>query len=370
MQQKTYNTLEEAQDVILQQNPKNIFLVTGRKSFESSGAKSKISKLLSKNITQFYDFSPNPKLEDVKRGIEEYKDSNANLIIAVGGGSVMDMAKLIKGLATEKDPQQSILDNKISGSNVPMIAVPTTSGSGSESTPFAVVYVEGKKYSLQHDTLLPDEIVLDATLTDSMSPKQTAITGMDALAQSIESYWSVNSTEESKSYSDRAIKLTLENLGNTVNNPNDVSRKNMLTAANLAGKAIAIAKTTACHAISYPMTSHFGVPHGQAVALTLGEVLEYNSKVSEDDCIDGRGVEYVQSTMNELLSLLGVANASDGNKKIKNLMQSIGLETELSKLGVDNLQIILQEGFNPQRMKNNPRRLTLEGLSGILKEIK
>jgi len=98
MQQKVYDTLEQAQEAILALDNRSMFLVRGRNSFSLSGAEKRLERVLAGNVTQFYDFSPNPKLEDVKRGIEEYNRSNANLIIAVGGGSVIDMAKLIKGL--------------------------------------------------------------------------------------------------------------------------------------------------------------------------------------------------------------------------------------------------------------------------------
>jgi len=363
MQQKIYNTLEEAQEAF---TSKNIFLVTGKKSFESSGARERLSL---GNYTYFNDFSPNPKLEDAIKGIELYRKSNPDLILAVGGGSVIDMAKLIKGLASEADIKNSITTNRITGSNVPLISIPTTSGSGSESTPFAVVYINGFKYSLQHDTLLPNEVVLDPSLTYSLPREQTAATGMDALSQSIEAFWSVNSTTESKQHSRVAIPLILDNLEQAVNNPTNSNREAMMKASNLAGRAIVIAKTTACHSISYPITSHFGVPHGHAAALTLGEVLVYNSLVSESDCIDSRGITYVQNTMQELFSLLKVQNAPDGNKRITDLMQSIGLETQLSKLA-NHPEIIIKEGFNPQRMKNNPRKIEENDLRKILDKLK
>jgi len=359
MSQKVYKTLGKFQRETISEGHADVFLVTGKNSFYQSGAYEMIP-----HAKKFYDFSSNPKIEDVIKGIEIFNSISPSpeLIVAIGGGSVIDMAKLIKGLCQEKNPEKSIKENRLGNiADRRMIAIPTTAGSGSESTPFAVVYLNGKKYSLQHEKLLPDEIVLDYTLTKSMSPRLTAVTGMDALSQAIEAYWSINSNGESKQYSRDAMDLILSNLETAVNHPTNESRKGMLLGANLAGKAIAIAKTTACHSISYPITSNFGIPHGHAVALTLGEILEYNSQLDKD-CNDSRGSDYVKKTISELPVTKDL---------IHDLMKDIGLETRLSDLGIDkkDIGLIVKEGFNPQRMKNNPREITRDDLRKILEEI-
>ena len=145
-----------------------------------------------------------------------------------------------------------------------------------------------------------------------------------------------------------------------------------MQAANLAGKAINISKTTACHAVSYPITSHFGVPHGHAVTLTLGKMFVYNSHVSDQDCLDSRGVNYVCKVMEDLCKMLGVDSSDKAEKKIHDLMDRIGLKKSLGELGINNkgLEIILNEGFNPERVKNNPRRLTRDKLRKMLQEIR
>ena len=306
MTQIFYRDLNEAQDSILREDPKNIFIVTGRNSFKNSGAKRKLERLLTIPHTQFYNFSPNPKLEDLKKGIELYKTSNPDYIVAVGGGSTIDMAKLIKGLSNSHDIKSAIINGqKAEIDNVRILAVPTTSGSGSESTPFSVVYIGGTKYSLQSNQILPDGVVLDFKLSLSMSRKLAAITGFDALSQAIESYWSVNSKEESQNYSLKSIELILENLKDSVNNSDQNSRREMMLAANLAGRAIAITKTTAPHALSYKITTEYSVPHGHAVALTLREFIEKNYEVNDDNCNDSRGSDYVKKNLNRLYTALG-----------------------------------------------------------------
>jgi alcohol dehydrogenase class IV len=165
----------------------------------------------------------------------------------------------------------------------------------------------------------------------------------------------------------------INNLPAAVNYHSKESRGAMAKASHLAGKAINISKTTACHAVSYPITSYFNVPHGHAVALTLGQMLVYNSHITEEDVLDKRGVNYVKEIINEIVNLLGLDTVKEAAKKIENLMIELRLSTKLSQLGIkteDDIQAIIQRGFNPDRVKNNPRRLTEEALRKILEEIR
>ena len=370
MEQRTYTLLEDAQKAILERNPKSIFLVTGNGSFTNSGAERRLQYLLGRNVTRFNRFTTNPDIRDVERGIRLYNQVQPDYVVTVGGGSVIDMAKLVRGLANVSHPEEHLREGKpIDTTNVPLIAIPTTSGSGSESTPYAVAYINGLKYSFHHNSNVPDEIVLDPTLTKSLPIKQTASSGFDALSQAVEAYWSVNSTDESKQHSKKAIGLVLNNLEKVVSCSDDLySRKAMMIAANEAGKAIAIAKTTASHAISYSMTSRFGIPHGHAVVLTLGDILEYNAGVSEKDCVDSRGVDYVKTTMSEIVDMFKAKTPEEAKERIKILMRSVGLKTTLKEVGVSDVDTIIRE-VNLQRLKNNPRKLEEKDLRNILRLI-
>lgn len=379
MQQEYFGSgsINKLDEILAQENPSKIFLVTGKNSYFSSGAKQKIEPTISSyQYVRFSEFSPNPKIEDIEKGIEIYKREGCDLVIAIGGGSVIDTAKAISVFSVNpKVPTDYIVKGQpLTHPNAPFIAIPTTSGSGSEATHFAVIYINKVKYSLKHkEFLFPDYCIIDPELTHSLSPQITAHTGLDAFSQAIEAYWSVDSTEETKRYAGEAIKLILNNLEITVNNPTSESRIVMAKASNLAGKAINISKTTACHAISYPITSYFGIPHGHAVALTLGEILVYNNSVTEEDCLDLRGIEYVKENMLGLINLLNVFSAEEAKEKIQNLMKNIGLATKLSNLGIESdkdIDIILKNGFNQEKVKNNPRKLTKTELGIILKRIK
>ncbi|MBS3127842.1 phosphonoacetaldehyde reductase [Candidatus Woesearchaeota archaeon] len=364
--------------------PKKIFLVSGKGSYIKSGAQAILGDILSRyDVFHFNDFGINPKAEEIVKGIKELDKSRCELIIAVGGGSVIDTAKSINILAANKESHTGNLaedilgyisgKKKITSKGKLLIAIPTTSGSGSEATKFAVIYIEKTKYSLEHEFMLPDHAIVDPQFTMSLPKAITASTGMDALCQAIESYWSVSSTDESRRYAKKAIKIALKNLEKAVNHPSEGSRDAMSKAAHLAGKAINISKTTACHAISYPITSYFNVPHGHAVALTLASMLIYNSQVAEDDLSDNRGVAYVRKVIDELAELIGTKNVEDAAKRMTELMEKIGLKTRLGELGIrneDNIDIIIKNGFNPSRVKNNPRILTEESLRGILESLK
>lgn len=369
--------IESVGQVVRDLDARNVFLVTDRVSFGPCGAEEKLTAALSEfNVTSFSDFDPNPHVEDVRKGMVLFTDAEPDVVIAVGGGSVIDMAKLINFFGSaELDPEVYLADKRLHGTRdgCPLIAVPTTAGTGSEATHFAVLYVGHTKYSVAEECILPDVVVMDPRLTLSMPKYVTASTGMDALGQAIESYWCVNSTEESKAFARKAIGLIIPALPAAIENGDIESRQAMAEGANLAGKAINISKTTAAHAVSYPITSFFGIAHGHAVGLTLPSMLVYNAGATEDDTTDVRGADYVSEVMSELVGMLSADTPAGAADTLNKLMTRIGLETRLSALGVrtdDDIQTILDNGFNPARVKNNPRLLTREALERMLNLIR
>lgn len=369
-----YDSYKKLYGILEDFSPEKIFLITGKKSYFLSGAKNLLSEFIDKyNYFRFYDFETNPKLKDLINGIKIFGKEKCDIIIGVGGGSVMDIAKSISILATQQGDLEEFIKGKISlrERQIPSIMIPITAGTGSESTHFSVIYIDKIKYSLAHESLLPDFVILDPVFTENLPPYITACTCMDALCQAIESFWSVNSTIESRTYSKQAIELIISNITKNVNNPDRVSREKMLIASNLAGKAINIAKTTAAHAVSYPITSYFNVPHGHAVALTLPHFIEFNYDISLENLQDSRGVKFVKDRMNELFDILEVKTANKAKDKLLSIMKEVNLEKKLSKLRINrnNIDIIIENGFNPQRMKNNPRLVTEKNLRNLLKKI-
>jgi alcohol dehydrogenase class IV len=359
MVQETYigdNSINNLKDVVDRISPNSIFVVSGKRSYESCGAKKKIEELLSKyTLIRFYDFEENPKIEDVARGINLYNSNDCDLVIAIGGGSVIDMAKLIKSLSGVDDYNKAVINSSVWQTDTKLIAVPTTSGTGSEATHFAVVYLDKVKYSLAHTSILPDISILDAQFTYSLPKYLTAITGLDAFSQAIESLWSVNSTKESVLDSMKAIEIIWNNLENAVAGDN-TARDRMSLASYLAGKAINVSKTTAPHAISYSFTSYNNIPHGHAVAITLPFFIEYNSAVNIDDCNDRRGVPYVKNMFRELFGIFSVNNGTEARFKVECFIRNLGIDIELGKLNLTSKDVdFALRNINFERLSNNPR---------------
>lgn len=367
-----FKSIKNLETFLSRRRARRIFLVTGNRSYGLSGAKRILKEMLkSYDVFHFHDFSVNPKLEEVKRGVVLFRKKKYDMVIAVGGGSAIDMAKLINILAFQKGPALGYIKKRrhISQKGKPLVAIPTTAGSGSEATHFAVVSVDKVKHSAAHEYLLPDMAIVDPQFTMRLPSCITASTGMDVLCQAIESYWSINSCAESKWYAKKAIKLVMRNLVKSVRNPTRDSRLNMAKAALLAGKAIRITKTTAPHAVSYPITSYFGVPHGHAVSLTMPAFLVYNYEVGGKENLDKRGVLYVKRMIEEISRLIGCDSPYEARYKILRLMKEIGLTETLAGSGIKKRADIqkIAAGFDIERAANNPRMITRKNLKRLIK---
>jgi alcohol dehydrogenase class IV len=308
----------------------------------------------------------------VQRGIESYHEFEPDVVIALGGGTAIDLAKLIGTFAVQKGTSHPLHSRKIAMGlasieimGKPMMAIPTTAGTGSEATHFAVVYVDGEKFSVAHPTLLPTYAVVDSTLTESLPKRITAATGLDAFCQAIESIWAVAATEESIGYALEAARLAFNNLEAAVNAPTPQARRAMCRASHLAGKAINITKTTAPHALSYFLTSRYGVPHGMAVATTLPALLVFNAGVTDDDCADPRGATAVRERIAQILDVLSTDSVDNACLAIFRLRLQIECPALEEIVATDDL-ITVVDSANIQRLSNNPRRASREQLIEVL----
>lgn len=338
---------------------KQVLLVCG-KSFDQL----KIKKYLQdKNIIRFSDFSPNPDYKSVVKGIKIFNDNKCNAILAIGGGSAIDVAKCIK-LFSGMNPSADYLQQKIKSNEVSLMAVPTTAGTGSEATRYAVIYKEGKKISVTHDSAIPDTVFFDPELLDSLPLYQRKATMLDTFGHAIESYWSVNSTDLSKEYSEKAIKLFLTNWKEFILSDKK-AQENMLMASNIAGKAINITQTTAGHALSYELTTLYGISHGHAVALCISKLWSYMLKHNKN-IRDERGKEYVQDTFLSLARLMGCKSAPEASDKFQNLIYELDMQYPIGKQ--DDIKILC-ESVNEERLKNNPIELKYEDINQIYSEI-
>lgn len=314
-------------------------------------------KNINNNITIFNDFTSNPKYEEIKKGVDLFKKNHSDKIISIGGGSSIDVAKCIK-LFSSSDDNNDFLLNKFNYNNIMHIAIPTTSGTGSESTQIAVIYYNGNKRSIDHGSILPQVAILDYNFLKKLSDYQKKSTLLDALCQAIESYWSKGSTNKSKEYSVKCIDLILQNYRSYLNNDN-TSLKNMLLASNYSGKAINISRTTAPHSMSYKLTSLYNISHGHAVALCLIPCWMLLLKKSETD-------KELKEILNSLAKVLKQDNILDSIAFINNLITELNMaKVEIKSDDLDNLA----SSVNIERMSNNPIAFNKAELYNLYKSI-
>lgn len=333
----------------------NIFLIVGSNSFQS--VKNIIKPYIAEiNIETFIITDSN--VQTIISGCEKIKKSNSDLVIAIGGGRVIDAAKLISANAFSYDNYENIIKgNEVINNNfLPLLVMPTTAGTGSEATHFSVVYLDEKKYSVASKKLLPEYVIADTSLVQKMPNYLKACTLFDAFSQSIESFWSVNSTALSKEYSKKAIELINVNFNQYLNGESSISRY-MIEAAYYSGKAINISKTTLPHALSYFLTIKYNIPHGHAVALTFGFIGKINYEY---------GNENLKKVMIDICELLNI-DIKNFEKYWYDLMIKSGLETRLSNLGVDRNDLgLIIDSVNVERLKNHPlnieRKILIEEL--------
>ena len=326
------------------------FLLVCGKSFDCSTVKDVIAELGIPYV-RFSEFSPNPLYEDVVKGVSQFKKGQCDTIVAVGGGSAIDVAKCIK-LYSKMVEDRCFLEQEYKDTHIPLVVIPTTAGTGSESTRFAVIYYRGNKQSVTHDSILPDYAVLDSSLLETLPVYQKKCSVMDALCQGIESWWSVNSTPESRALSEKSVRTILENIDGYIEKNDSYCAGNILTASNIAGQAINITQTTAAHAMSYKLTSMYSFPHGHAVAVCLPEVFR---KMIENDakCTDKRGREYLQEVLFNIADAFNCKSPSEAIIKFENLLARLELKKPSSASKGKDVEL-LTDSVNPIRLSNNP----------------
>ena len=298
----------------------------------------------------------NPDIHLLDKILDEI--SKPDLIIVIGGGSSIDLAKAISALYQYKN--ENILDlikNKLyldNSNHIPVIAVPTTAGTGSECTKWATIwdFDDCKKYSIEADYLYPVESWLVPELTVTMDGNMTLATGLDALAHAMESYWSVPSNAYTRVLARNSISIIRKYLPLVLNNLDNLEyRKQMLMGSFFAGLAFSNTRTTACHSISYPLTMMYGINHGFAAAITLFEVLK-------------RNWEFVKEKK-QFLTVWQAKDLDDIKSWFDNVTEN---ELKLSNFGVkkEDIPYIVNEATTGGRMDNNPIVFNENEISDIL----
>lgn len=315
------------------QQAHRILVVASAAAMERTGGRAitHLSECMGMACEVFSGFAPNPQQEAAEDGRVVFRESNADALAAVGGGSAIDVAKVIRG--------------ESGGFSVPFFVLPTTAGTGSEATHFAVTYQEGRKLSLTQECYLPDAVWFLPGNLATLPVYQRKATVLDAFCHAVESYWSVHSTEESKRFSREALSL-IEQQADGYIEGRFYEAKALYQAAYLAGCAIDLTQTTAGHAMSYRLTKLAGISHGHAAALCV-DALARVMAPTRQNCLDCRGIGYLREVLSQLTLHLAW---------LKKRLDRWGLR----ELPLENTAANIQElavTVNPVRLKNHPIRL-------------
>lgn len=356
------NIAEVLPHISKEKNIGKLFVVCGNSCKELDVAK-QVSKLEMKQVW-FSDFAPNPDYESVVEGVKLFKAEGCDGVLAIGGGSAMDVAKCIKLYAT-MDGTVNYLQQEPVENEIPLLAIPTTAGTGSEATRFAVIYYCGEKQSVVHESIIPRYVFFYADVLVDLPLYQKKTTAMDAMCHAVESFWSVNSTAESKEYAKEAIRLINENLFPYLSGDKEAADK-MFVASNIAGKAINITQTTAGHAMCYKITTLYKLSHGHAAVLCVNKLWPYMIK-NVDKCLDPRGTEYLTGTFEELAAAFDCESAEEAASKFGGMLDDLELSAPAIG-GAEQLEVMVKS-VNLTRLKNNPVLLDETALRDLYREV-
>lgn len=377
------------------------FIVTDNPLFEM-GITEHLTKILDNmkiKYTIFHQIQPDPTLKDVMNGLEQLKQFAPDVIIAIGGGSPMDAAKIMwllyehpetdfENLTTRfMDIRKRVYEVPRLGEKADMICIPTTSGTGSEVTPFSVITDEdsGEKYPIADYALTPTMAIIDPNLVLNMPKSLTAYGGLDALTHAIESYVSVCATDFTKSMSKEALTLLFEYLPRAYEHgANDIeAREKVHYAATIAGMAFANAFLGICHSLAHKLGAKYHIPHGLANAILITHVIRYNATDSptKQAIFPQYKYPHAKKDYSEIAHLLGISGKDHDEDidnlivKINELREQCGVPATLQEvIGKDKAEhfmntipILAEEAFDDQCTGANPRYPLIKDLEELLR---
>ena len=345
---------------------KKIFVLCGKKSFVNSGAENLLKNISNKEIKLFYKKSEIPILEELIEIIKDIKNFKPDLFLAIGGGAVIDYAKIANVVDIRPDLAELIVNYTypFKKKYTKLAVIPTTAGSGAEVTSNAVIYVDGIKHSFESELLIPDHFFLIPEFLISAPNKIKASSGFDAIAQALESLVSRKSNDKSVEYASKSLRVSVNSFISFINEPNMKNATEMSIASNLAGKAISISKTTAPHAASYPFTSLFNISHGHAVSLFFEKFFKFNY-----DNIDKSETSFdLKKRFDLIFNLFDVQEINGFNSKISLIKKSANLEDDLTKFNIDIIKSSedVLKGINLLRLGNNPVKIDGKDILNII----
>ncbi len=370
------NAMENITAIILKNKARKVAMFTD-KGIEACGLFKLPEEAVKASGAEYYvldDLPAEPSYMAVQKLVDEFRKSGADLIVACGGGSVMDAAKLASVLVTDAYGVKELLDDPgMAKKCVPIVLIPTTAGTGAEVTPNAIVAVPEKelKVGIVNEDMIADYVILDARMIEHLPRKIAAATGVDALAHCIECYTSNKANPFSDMYAMEGLDLILSNIEKSCDDPAAMKAKNcMQIAAYYGGLAITASGTTAVHALSYPLGGKYHIAHGVSNAILLAPVMRFNSEQPE---VKVRLAAAYDRCCHETEKLTSTEEKSAWIiSRLESIVKHLDIPTSLREFGVpaEDLEGLVASGMQVQRLLvNNMRTVTAEDARRLYQEI-
>lgn len=361
--------IERVKDILAREQAKKVIVFTD-KGISNSGLLEILQVQLEESKVEYKVFdnlTPEPAYQDVERVMEEVKGYKGDLIVAIGGGSVMDAAKLCSVLKGADYKVKDLLENSdLAKKQIKTVMIPTTCGTGSEATCNAIVAIpeEQSKKGIVNNNMIPDYVILDAQMIRNLPKQIIAATGVDALAHAVECYTSKKATPFSDTYALEGAKLIFGNIREAYRNPDNMSAKsNMLLGAFYGGVAITGSGTTAVHALSYPLGGKYHIPHGVSNAMLFAHVMEFNM----DACKNRLGL-LCNCIAPELAENSVENKAQYVIDQIADIVKVTDIPVDLKEFGVkmEDVDFLTMAGSQQQRLLvNNMKEMDFNDIRNI-----
>ena len=368
------NAMDNITDILKAQGTKKVAMFTD-KGIKAAGLFALPEEAVKAAGADYYvldDLPAEPSYMAVQKLVDTFKESGADMIVACGGGSVMDAAKLASVLVTDEYGVKELLDDPGRAKKcVPVIMIPTTAGTGAEVTPNAIVAVPEKelKVGIVNPNMIPDHVILDARMIKNLPRKIAAATGVDALAHCIECFTSAKANPFSDLYALEGLDLILNNIEKACDDPDAMTEKNrMQIAAYYGGLAITASGTTAVHALSYPLGGKYHIAHGVSNAILLAPVMRFN----EPACRERLAAAYDRCCPEEKTCRTAEEKSAWIILRLEEIVKHLDIPTSLKEFGVseEDLEQLVESGMQVQRLLvNNPRKVEPQDARAIYKEV-
>jgi len=366
--------LEHVFTVMDQLGAQSVFVVADAEAYMVTGAATRLQAAVgSRALTLHTKITHPPTEATVLEGVEALRNYQPDVVLALGGGAALDSAKVINHVAAQIGDPVALIRRKAGPAlpGRPLIAVPTTAGSGAEATHFALIHTpEDGLRLVAHAHMRPGYVVLDPSLMASLPGPQMVVAGLGALALALESIWNIQANEGSIGYAHEAVKLLVANLENEFFGASEHGRAALLRAANFAGKAADTVAPTFVMAMAGALSGRTGLPYGQLAGALLGPLLDYNRQASTADCADLRGPHTVQMRFVRIAQLLNISSPEGVRGYLNQLHEKLLLPVRLGGLGLNSSHVEDVVRLLPKELYNtNTRRLKPPQITSLITEV-